>query len=270
MYYLKLIVKAGLLALIVMLIILGMSTLLNSSVTRIASYWNIEINFKYFALIAVVFCIYKFRHRLNRYPFNVIFKARRIIHAPPSVVWKHIQPRARRKNYNVLISSIKPLGNDVYRHYYADGKDSHSNEPNYYDLKVLSQEQESFVEYEVLKEDNFPDVVQTATGYLITLKDLEDGRCEVRTFEVHKAPSLFTIYVYVFMGASRDLLRQLACASEERENISWASCEVARESLRNKPDATLSTSLKSIEEFLIMTSTAFVTMLIVLWAWVVF
>lgn len=268
MYYLKLIFKSGMLATIIMLIVLGLSALVSLVITKLLSIWGIDVNFKYFAFIAVIIGLYKFRHILSRYPYNLTFKAHRIINAPPDVVWSHIRPRARRKNYNAFVSSIKSLGDETYRYYQTGSQKYASNAPNYYDLRVRAEEKNKFIVLEVLKDENSSDDVKSAIGELTTLEELSDGRCEVRTFETHKRPSLFTIYVYLFIGAPKDVLRQLACACEDRDNISWASCEVARQSLAEAPDATLRTSLEMSEEILIITGTAFVMMLAILTTWV--
>ena len=221
---------------------------------------------KYFTFIAIIVGLYKFRYQINRYPFDVTFKARRIIKAPPNVIWGHIRPRARRKNYNILISSIKSLGDDTYRFYEKDSL----SELNYYDLKVRNEKENHFIEFDIIKEEKSPDAVKTAEGQLMIIKDMNNGYCEIRTLEAHKRPSFFTLYVYIFMGAHKDVLRQLACACEGKENISWASAELARVSLREKHDATMLNCIKSIEELLIIICTVFITMLVIFGLWVCF
>ena len=221
---------------------------------------------KLISLFVTILIIVKFHDVFLRYPFQKTFTARRIINAPIETVWEKVRPRARNKPYNILQSSIRKIGEDIYRYYQASSSDT---KKDFFDIKLVHE-----VPYQVLKmeyaDENSPhDMVKTSRGITYSFKSINKNQTEISISEVHDKPSLFTFYIYEFVGANRDDFRQLANACEGQANISWASAQIAMEEIAGHPDATLADVLRPISDGALMAMTALVTAVTMVTVWVI-
>lgn len=264
-YYGKIIFKTIIWAAILIGLIITMAWILVWCVSNAFPQLQIGLLVKLISLIVTIGVIAKFHDFFLRYPFKKTFTARRIIDAPIEVVWEQVRPRARNKPYNVLQSSIRKVGDEVYRYYEENSKGS---EKTSFDVKVTH-----IVPYQVLEiqyddEKSPHDLVKTSRGIVYTFKSINDDQTEIVVSEVHQKPSLFTFYVFEFMGAHRDDFRQLASACENQVNISWASAQVAMEELASHPDAELSDVLRPFGDGALIALTALATAVTMVLLWV--
>jgi len=266
MYYTKIALKAVVWSATLTLVLLAMSTVLLLSILSLFPQLPPSFWLKALCLGVILFLIIKFHDNMLRYPFHKTFKARRIIDAPVETVWEQIRPRSRNKCYSILRSSIRYVGDGVFRYFQADHS-SVSRPKTFHDMKIVNEVPFEFLEMRCINDTE--DIVKTSRGHCYALKDLGDGRCEITSCEVHHKPSLFTLYVMEFIGALRDDLRQLACACEERENISWAAAEVAKEVLANRPDASWRDMFRPMEEMFIIAIVSISACLAMIGIWVV-
>lgn len=216
-YYAKIVLKTIIWAMILIGLILALTWFMVWCVSHVLPQLQMGLLAKLISLIVTIGFVVKFHDVFLRYPLQKTFTARRIIAAPVEVVWEQVRPRARNKPYNVLQSSIRKVGDEVYRYYDANFEGS---EKTSFDVKVTH-----IVPYQVLEmqyaDENSPhDIVKTSCGIVYTFKSINDGQTEIAVSEVHQKPSLLTFYAFEFMGAHRDDFRQLASACEKQLNIS--------------------------------------------------
>ena len=266
MYYTKIALKAVVWSAALTSALIAMSALLLFLILSLFPQLPPSFWLKAACLSAILFLIIKFHDNMLRYPFYKSFKAKRIIDAPIETVWEQIRPRSRNKCYSILTSSIRYVGNGVFRYFQADHS-SVSQPKTFHDMKIVNEVPFEFLEMRCINDTE--DIVKTSRGHCYALKDLGDGRCEIISCEVHYKPSLFTFYVMEFIGALRDDLRQLACACEGRENISWAAAETAKEILANRPDASWGEMFQPMEEMAIIAIVGISSCLAMIGIWVV-
>lgn len=213
-----------------------------------------------------IIIIIRFHDVFLRYPFHKTFTARRIINAPIEAVWEQLRPRGRNKNYSALHTSIRKIGDDVFRYYEANPGQS---EKTFIDVKLIHEIPHQVLEMEYVDDDSPHDGVKTSRGFIYAVRPISEDQTEVFLSDVHHKPSFFTFYVFEFLGAHRDDLRQLACACEGQENISWASAQIAMDELAARPDATLRDTLRPLADGTLIAVTALTTILVIFAIWVV-
>jgi len=264
-YYGKIIFKTIIWAVILVGLIITMAWFMVWCISNALPQLQLGLLVKLISFIVAVGVITKFHDFFLRYPFQKTFTARRIIDAPVEVVWEQVRPRARNKPYNVLQSSIRKVGDEVYRYYDANSKGSGKTS---FDMRVTHSVPYQVLEMEYADEDSPNDFVKTSRGIVYKFRSIGEDQTEIAVSEVHQNPSLFTFYVFEFMGAHRDDFRQLASACENEMNISWASAQVAMEELASHPDAELRDVLRPIGDGAVIALTAFVTTVTMIAVWI--
>lgn len=264
-YYGKIVLKTIIWAAILIGLIIAMAWFMVWCVSNALPQLQIGWLAKSISLIVTIGFVVKFHDVFLRYPLQKTFTARRIINAPVAVVWGQVRPRARNKPYNVLQSSIRKVGDEVYRYYDAN---SEGAEKTSFDVKVTHIVPYQVLEMQYADENSPDDIVKTSRGIVYTFRSINDDQTEIAVSEVHQKPSLFTFYVFEFLGAHRDDFRQLASACEKQVNISWASAQVAMEELASHPDAELGDVLRPIGDGALIALTALVTAVTMVSVWV--
>ena len=264
-YYGKIIFKTIIWATILIGLIITMAWILIWCVSNALPQLQIGLLVKLISLIVTMGIIVKFHDIFLRYPFKKTFTARRIINAPVAVVWEQVRPRARNKPYNALQSSIRKVGDEVYRYYDASPKGS---KKTFSDLKVTNIIPHQVLEMQYADKYSPHDIVKTSRGIVYKFRSIGEDQTEIIVSEIHQNPSLFTFYVFEFIGALRDDFRQLSSACENKANISWASSQVAMEELASHPDAELGDVLRPIGDGALIVLIALVTAVTMVFVWV--
>jgi uncharacterized protein YndB with AHSA1/START domain len=221
---------------------------------------------KLISLFATLVVITKYHDIFLRYPFKKTFTAQRIIDAPVEVVWEQVRPQGRNNPYSAFHSSIRKVGENVFRYHTTNSKISGENS---FDVKVTDEVPYQSLELKFTHKDSPEDYIKTSLGIFYKFEVLNQNQTKVIVAEAHDKPSILTFYGCEFMGAYRDDLRQLANVCEGQPNISWASAQIAMEELAFHPDATLGDTLRPIGDGILITITALVTALTIMSIWVV-
>lgn len=265
-YYGKIIFKTIIWAVLLTGLIISIAWFMIWCVSNVFSHLSIGLWVKLISLFVTIIIIAKYHDIFLRYPFKKTFAANRIIDAPVEIVWDQVRPRARNKPYNAFNSSIRKVGDDVYRYYEANPKGS---EKTFFDVKLIHE-----VLYQVLEmgyaDENSPhDMIKTSCGFVYKFKPINADQTEIVVTEVHNKPSLLTFYAFEFMGAHRDDFRQLANVCEGQVNISWASAQVAMDELASHPDATLVDMVRPIGDGALIAMTALITAVAMVSVWII-
>lgn len=262
----KLILKTILWAAILTGLVISAAWLVVLCVSGLFPQMKIGLLVKLLCLFAAIVVIAIFHDTFLRYPFYKTFTARRIINASVEIVWEQVRPRARNRPYNVLISSIRKIDENTYRYYDAN---SNGSKKVFTDVRLVDETPYKKLELNYYAGDGVEDIIKTSREYTYTFEPLTDSKTEITVNEVHWKPSLFTFYIFEFLGAHRDDLRQLASVCENQANISWASAQLAMEELASRPDAKLGEVLRPMGDAAIIAVTALITFAAMILVWII-
>ena len=265
-YYGKIIFKTIIWAVLLTGLIISIAWFMIWCVSNVFPQLSIGLWIKLVSLFVTIIIIAKYHNIFLRYPFQKTFTARRIIDAPVNIVWEQVRPRARNKPYNVLVSSIRKIGDDVYRYYEAN---TGGSKKSFFDVKVTHEVPYQVLEMEYADKDSPHDLVKTSCGYIYTFMSINEDQTEIKVNGIHDKPSLLTFYAYEFMGAHRDDFRQLASACEDQVNISWASAQIAMDELASHPDASVGDMLRPIGDGALIAMTALITAVAMVSVWII-